>query len=153
MKNRTAEFLAQTVLVAMFVVAAWAWPSAPAQIPTHWDFTGHVNGYGSRFTGLVMMPLVATIGYALLGLTAVLRPDKFAGAAMNALSWFKLAYVLVMAGAFGLIVAVAGGANVNANYVIYPLLAVMTIAVINLLVQSSRAKSAGTAPPGGGVRI
>lgn len=153
MKNRKANLFAQAVLVAMFVVAAWAWPWAPPQIPIHWDFAGQVNGYGSKFTGLVLMPIIATTGYALLGLIALLQPDKFAGAAMNALAWFRLAYVLVMAGAFGLIVAVARGANVNANHVIYPLLAVMTLAVVNLLVESVRNKSARTAPPGGRIRV
>ncbi|MGA6972269.1 MAG: DUF1648 domain-containing protein [Candidatus Binatus sp.] len=153
MKNRNAEWLARALLVAMFAVAAWAWPSTPAQIPIHWDITGQVNGYGSKFTGLVLMPIMATAGYALIGLTAVLRPEKFQGSAMNALSWFRFAYVLVMAGAFGLIVADARGANVNANHVISPLLAIVTIAVINLVVQSSRNKSAGTTPPGGGIPI
>jgi uncharacterized membrane protein len=150
-KNRNAEWLARAVLVAMFAVAAWAWPSAPAQIPIHWDIAGQVNGYGSKFTGLVLMPIVATAGYALIGLTAVLRPEKFAGAAMNALSWFRFAYVLVMAGVFGVIVADSRGANLNMNYVIFPLLAIVTIAVINLVVQSSRTRSQGTTPPCGGV--
>ena len=72
---------------------------------------------------------------------------------MNALSWFRFAYVLVMAGAFGVIVADARGANINMNYVIFPLLALMMIASVNLVVQSSRNKSAKTAPPGGGIRI
>ena len=52
---------------------------------------------------------------------------------MNALSWFRLAYVLVMAGVFGVIVADVRGANVNMNYVIFPLLALMMIAIVNLL--------------------
>ena len=72
---------------------------------------------------------------------------------MNALSWFRLAYVLVMAGVFGVIVADARGANVNMNYVIFPLLALMMIAIANLLLQSNRNKAAKTTPPGGGIRI
>ena len=40
---------------------------------------GQVNGYGSKFTGLVLMPIIAMAGYALIGLTAVLRPEKFQG--------------------------------------------------------------------------
>ena len=39
-KNRNAEWLARALIVAMFAVAAWAWPSTPAQIPIHWDITG-----------------------------------------------------------------------------------------------------------------
>jgi uncharacterized membrane protein len=141
------------LIVAMFALAAWTWPSAPAQIPIHWDITGQVNGYGSKFLGLLLMPISALVGYAFIELAAMMRPEKFAGRAMSALSWFKLAYVTVMVGVYGVIVADAGGSNVNMNYVLFPLLALMVIAVANLVVQTNRNKSARTAPPGGGIRI
>jgi uncharacterized membrane protein len=152
-KNRSAEWLARAVLAAMFAVAIWSWPSAPAQIPIHWDMAGQVNGYGAKFVGLLLMPIIALAAYLFIGLVAVMRPEKFAGRAMDALSWFKLAYVLVMAGVFGVIAADAGGANINMNYVLLPLLAVMMLAVVNLIVQTRRNRSAGTASPDGGIRI
>ena len=61
---------------------------------------------------------------------------------MNALSWFRLTYVLIMAGVFGVIVADVRGANINMNYVIFPLLALMMIAIVNLLIHTNRNKSA-----------
>lgn len=151
--NRNADWLARAVIVAMFAVAAWAWPSAPAQIPIHWNIAGQINGYGSKFTGLLLMPIVALAGYALIALTAVIRPEQFEGPVMSALSWFRLAYVIVMAGACGVIVADARGANLNMNYVICPVLAVMMIASANLLVQLSRLKMSKTAPPAGGIQV
>ena len=72
---------------------------------------------------------------------------------MNALSWFRLAYVLIMAGVFGVIVADVRGANLNMNYVVFPLLALMMIAIVNLLIHTNRNKSAKTAPPGGGIQV
>jgi uncharacterized membrane protein len=151
--NRNADWLARAVIVAMFAVAAWAWPSAPAQIPIHWNIAGQINGYGSKFTGLLLMPIVVLAGYALIALTAVIRPEQFEGPVMSALSWFRLAYVIAMAGAFGVIVADARGATLNMNYVIFPVLAVMMIASANLLVQLSRLKMSKTAPPGGGIQV
>ena len=151
--NRNADWLARAVIVAMFAVAALAWPSAPAEIPIHWNIVGQVNGYGSKFTGLLLMPIVALAGYALIALTAVIRPEQFEGPVMGALSWFRLAYVIAMAGAFGVIVADARGANLNMNYVIFPVLAVMMIASANLLVQLSRLKMSKTAPPGGEIQV
>jgi len=59
---------------------------------------------------------------------------------MNALSWFRLTYVLVMAGVFGVIVADVRGANINLNYVIFPLLALMVISIVNLLIHTNRNK-------------
>ena len=72
---------------------------------------------------------------------------------MSALSWFKLAYLLVMAGVVGVIVADVGGANLNMNYVIFPLLALMLIASGNLVVQLNRNKAAQDSAAGGGIRI
>ncbi len=153
MKNRNAETLAQALIIAMFILATLTWQSAPAQIPIHWDTSGQVDAYGSKFTGLFLLPIVALVGNLLIGLTPVFSPEQFQGRAMNALSWFKLAYVLVMAGVFGVIVANVRGANLNMNYVIFPLLALMIVAVINLLVHTNRNKSARTLPPGGGIQV
>jgi len=152
-KNRNAQWLARAVIAAMFVVAIWAWPTAPAQIPIHWNIAVQIDGYGSKFTGLLLMPVIGLAGYALIGMTAVIRPEQFEGRVMSALSWFRLAYVIVVAGAFGVIVADARGANLNMNYVIFPVLALMMIASGNLLVQLSRLKMSKTAPPGGGIQV
>jgi uncharacterized membrane protein len=152
-KNRNAETMAQALLIAMFVVAIMSWSSVPGQIPIHWDISGQVDAYGSKFTALLLLPIVALAGYTLIGLTAVFSAAQFQGRAMNALSWFRLTYVLIMAGVFGVIVADVRGANINMNYVIFPLLALMMIAIVNLLIHTNRNKSAKTAPPGGGVKV
>jgi len=149
--NRSADWLARALLVAMFAAAAWTWPSAPAQIPIHWNFAGQINGYGSKFSGLLLVPIIALASYSVIGLTAVMRPEKFDGPARAALSWFRLMSVLVMAGAFGVIVADARGANANMNQVIFPLLALMLIAIANLVLQLNRVKKGNTTPPCGGV--
>jgi uncharacterized membrane protein len=139
------------LILAMFAVAAWAWPSAPAQIPIHWNFAGQIDGYGSKSVGLLLMPIVALAGYVLIGLLPLIRPGLSEGPVINALSWFRLAYVIVMAGVFGVIVAHARSANLNMNYVVYPLLALMMIASANLVVQLSRNKYAQRPPRCGGV--
>jgi hypothetical protein len=99
------------------------------------------------------MPIIALAGYAIMGWGAAMRPEPFEGRALSALSWLRLAGVIFCAGMFSVLVADARGANLNMNYVLFPLLALTTIAVANLKVQLSRNKSARTAPPGGGIRI
>jgi len=152
-KNRNAERLGWALIVAMCALGALTWSSTPASIPIHWDITGQINGYGSKATGLLLMPAIALGGYALLGFLPALRPEQFDERVIGALSWFRLAYVVVMAGAFGVIVADSRGANINMNYVMFPVLALMMIASVNLVVQLSRLKSSKAAPPGGGIRI
>jgi uncharacterized membrane protein len=137
----------------MFALAIWTWPSAPAQIPLHWNIAGQIDGYGSKFTGLLLLPIVALAGYALIGLTPVLRREKFDDAAMSALSWFRLTYVALMAGVFCVIIAEARGWNSNMNYVVLPLLALVMITSANLVVQLRRLKATNTSPPGSGLRV
>jgi len=150
--NRNADWLARALIVAMFAVAAWAWPSAPAQIPIHWNGAGQVNGYGPKALGLILNPVVALVGYTLIGLAPRFKPEQFDGPTRSALSWFRLTYALLMSGVFVVIVAAARGSNPNINYTL-PLLALMMIAIANLLVRTIRARMGKTAPPGGGVRI
>jgi immunity protein, SdpI family len=151
--NRNADRLALALIVAMYALAAWTWPSAPAQIPIHWNFAGQIDRYGSKVNGLLFLPTIALAAYAVIGLTAVLRPEKFDGPALGALSWSKLASVLVVAGVFGVTVADARGANINMNYVMLPLLAVFVTVNANLLLRLNRIKMSKAAPPGGGILI
>lgn len=153
MSKRRADRLSLALIVAMLALALWTWPSAPAQIPIHWNITGQVDGYGSKSVGLLLMPTVALAGYALIGLASLIRRQQFDWPMITALSWFRCAYVIVMAGVFGVVVADARGANINMNYVIFPVLALMTIASVNLIFQLSRFKSNKTAPPDGGIRV
>ena len=59
------ELFSWSVLAAMFASAAWAWSRVPDQIPVHWNAAGEVDGYGGRFMGLLLIPLV-TLGMHLL---------------------------------------------------------------------------------------
>jgi uncharacterized membrane protein len=155
-KNRNAELIAQALIVAMFAVAIWIWPSAPARIPIHWNISGQIDGYGLKSTGLLLMPLVAFAGYAVIGLGQIFKPEQFDGRTRAALSWFRLTYVLVMAGVFGVIAVDARGSNVNMNYVLFPLVALNLIAIANLVVRVVRSvqdRASRTPPPGGAIRI
>lgn len=62
--NRPVEDAAW-LIAAMFAAAAWAWSRVPDQIPVHWNAAGQVDGYGSRFMGRLLIPLI-TLGMHLL---------------------------------------------------------------------------------------
>ena len=49
----------------MFVGAAVAWSYVPERIPVHWNLQGEVDGYGGKFVGLLLLPLM-TLGLYLL---------------------------------------------------------------------------------------
>ena len=45
----------------------WGWLTLPATIPTHFDFAGNPNAYGSKAT-LLLLPIISTCVAALLAL-------------------------------------------------------------------------------------
>jgi uncharacterized membrane protein len=137
----------------MFVAVIWVWPSAPAQIPIHWNLAGQIDGYGSKFMGLLLLPAIALAGYALIGLVAIIRAEQFDEPALSALSWFRLTYLALLAGIYFVIVIDIRGGNFNINYIIFSLLALMVLTSANLIQQLRRLKATRTAPPGGGIRI
>ena len=73
------------ILAAMFVAAAVTWPHAPDRVPVHWGTDGQVNGYGGKFEGLLLTPLIAVLLYLLFLVLPKLDPlhanyESFAGA-------------------------------------------------------------------------
>jgi len=64
--RRVWEVLQLAVIGAMFVVAAMRWGSVPDRIPVHWNAAGDVDGYGGKFQGLLLLPVIAAALYPLL---------------------------------------------------------------------------------------
>lgn len=64
--NWKTELPLLLLIVAMFVLAAMAWPSAPDRIPVHWGLTGEVDRYGGKVEGLLMPPAEAVLVYLLM---------------------------------------------------------------------------------------
>jgi uncharacterized membrane protein len=78
--------LPQWILIAaMFALAATVWPTAPDTMPIHWNLRGEVDGWGGKFAGLLLLPLMALGLYLLLLLLPRIDPRRasyarFAGA-------------------------------------------------------------------------
>lgn len=92
------------VLAFMFVAAALAWPSAPDQIPVHWNVAGEVDRYSGKVEVLLVVPLMATGLYALMRLLPAIDPgganySTFRGA-YDAL---RVSILVVLAIGYGLI--------------------------------------------------
>ena len=77
MKLKRSLLVSLCLFLIAVVVAAWLYPRLPAEVPTHWDFQGHVNGTMSRFWGAAMLALVI-LGLAMLSwLLPVISPRRF----------------------------------------------------------------------------
>ena len=63
--QRIAFFAAPAILLAGIVVVAVRYTSLPAEIPSHYNFYGEIDGYGSRGT-LWIMPIIGILCDALM---------------------------------------------------------------------------------------
>ena len=73
---RSLTVSAVFVLIAVGV-AAWLYPQLPAEVPTHWNIHGQVEGYMPRFWGAAMAPLMIVGLAILMVLLPLISPRKF----------------------------------------------------------------------------
>ena len=82
--KRIWEIVQLGIIAAMFIAAAVRWGSVPDRIPTHWNAAGQVDGYGGKFSGLLLMPIITAGLYLLLKYIPRIDParrnyESFAG--------------------------------------------------------------------------
>lgn len=79
MKNLT-RLLGFTAVIAviMFLISAWAWQQLPAgePVPIHWNAAGEVDGYGSKFEGLLLMPIIMVVAMGIVAGTTYIEPRR-----------------------------------------------------------------------------
>jgi uncharacterized membrane protein len=65
-KVKVSEILLLLVLLLAFLPGIIVYQQLPDQVPTHWNIHGQIDGYGSKFTAVVLMPLLNFCLYFLL---------------------------------------------------------------------------------------
>jgi uncharacterized membrane protein len=107
------------VLVAVFNAVLW-YPSMPDVVVTHWDATGVANGWGPKWLGLFLVPMLIAVMYGFLSIIPyieVLKQNvkKFYGYYEN----FKLILVAFLFAIYATSVAVNAGVAMPFGVVIF----------------------------------
>jgi uncharacterized membrane protein len=58
---RKSEWFLIIMAVVFFATGAWFYPQLPAQVASHWNAAGQVNGSMSRALGAFLVPIIFTI--------------------------------------------------------------------------------------------
>jgi uncharacterized membrane protein len=123
-------------VVTMFAVAVAQWPSAPASVPTHWNWAGSINSYGGKFEGLLLTPIIAMVLWGLISTAPFVRPHKVDASIRRALIFLAYATLLIFVDIFGTVVFWINGVVLNMNYALWPSLLVLYAALGNLVVRA-----------------
>jgi len=76
MKRNYYFLIAAAMIAATLVVTALLYPHLPDQIPTHWNFKGQINHYGSR-QSIFMLPGIMAGMLLLFAVLPWLSPKRF----------------------------------------------------------------------------
>jgi uncharacterized membrane protein len=128
------ELIPVGVIAAMFIAAAWSWPLVPERIPIHWNAAGKVDGYGGKFEGLMVIPLVTLGIYGLFFALPRLDPgrrnyENFA----PAYAMIRAAIILFLGVLYAGALVAAHGRQFNMTTVIMPALGVMFLVMGNVM--------------------
>ena len=115
MKTNWRIELALLLLIAlMFGAALVVWPSAPSDIPVHWNASGQVDRYGGKFEGLLLLPLMALGLYLLMRYLPNIDPGRLNYARFGgAYTAIRAGVLLLMAGIYAMVIAWVLGSPVD----------------------------------------
>ncbi|MEN8615297.1 SdpI family protein [Dehalogenimonas sp. THU2] len=121
-----SEALSLILILAMFAMSAITWPIAPDSIPIHWDITGQADGFGGKFEGLLLTPLMTVGIYLMLLFIPRIDPkranyDKFAGVYRI----IRTIMVVFMAALHGVIIASIHGVDINVGTAVMVMAGIM----------------------------
>ena len=74
-KRCKPELLAWGISLASLLVALYFLPSLPAQVPTHWNMAGQIDGYGPPLS-ILQLPLVALGLNLMLSFLPLIDPKR-----------------------------------------------------------------------------
>jgi uncharacterized membrane protein len=70
------KFLAIFLIFLSLLLGWYFYHDLPSQVASHWNETGAVNGYTSKFFGAFLMPLISVIIFLILIIVPHLDPKK-----------------------------------------------------------------------------
>jgi uncharacterized membrane protein len=122
------------IIAAMFAVAAWAWPQVPDRLPVHWNIRGEVDGWGNKFTGLLLLPITVLGVYALMLVVPFFDPGRRNYQNFSrAYAAIRITFVLFMTLLFGLTIRAAFGHTFNMSTIIWPACGLLFIVLGNFM--------------------
>lgn len=75
-KIRNSEIIIFLIVVLAFALGIYFYPQMPANMASHWNEKGEVNGYMPKFWGIFLMPLISLVMLLLFTIIPRIDPLK-----------------------------------------------------------------------------
>lgn len=121
------------LLLLPFLAIPFIWDKLPAQIPTHWDLQGNVNGYSSKTFGLLFAPILNAGLYFLFLYLPIIDPKRRFKIDQKPLPILRTLLVLFLLGTQFWIVLNAMGHSIGSQKWLYLGLSVFFMVMGNYL--------------------
>jgi uncharacterized membrane protein len=77
MKFTRSLLISAAFILIGLIVAVWLWPRLPAQVPSHWNVHGQIDGHMPRFWAAAFPPLMVLALAFLTWLLPAISPNRF----------------------------------------------------------------------------
>jgi len=121
------------MLLLPFLVLPFLWDQLPAQLPTHWNLQGEVDGYSSRTMGSIILPLINIGTYLLLLYLPAIDPKKRITIDQKPIPTLRTLTVVLLLGLHSWILASAMNAGIQSQGWLYLGLSAFFVVVGNYL--------------------
>jgi len=92
-------------VVLQFLVALYYYPVMPERMAVHWGLSGDADGYGSRFMGLLLIPLVSALMLPILSVLPRIDPSGGIAGFREGYDWLVAGLMALLSYVYGLSVA------------------------------------------------
>ena len=139
MSAKTSTIISFILVAISLIVAAVLWGQLPDPMPSHWNAAGEIDGYMSKFWGVLLMPVITTVMVGLFLLIPQIDPLKANIAQFRDIfNLFIVAFTAYMVYIYALTMAAALGYQFNMTYMLIPVVGLLFIGVGYLMKKAKR---------------
>jgi len=102
---RRAVWASVALVCVQFLVAFYLYPLMPERVAIHWGMSGDADGYGSRFLGLFLIPIVSVLLLPFMLALPRLDPSRGIERFRGGYDWFVFGFMVYMGYVYGLSLA------------------------------------------------
>ncbi len=128
------DWLILSLILLGFVLGAYFYPSLPDKVPTHWNASGEVNGYGSKLFGAFGLPGISLGTYLMYLLLPYIDPKRKNYADFKSTYQFlKYLIIIFFLGLEVMTLLIASGVIVNKPIFIQLMISLLFILIGNVM--------------------